>query len=51
MLREEFFADCKSGKHFQHTNLYEIMHSEEDRPEIYEKWDKKITEIYEEGLK
>lgn len=49
-LREEFFADCKNCNHFHQTNLYELMYDENDHPDIYKKWDDKVTEIYNQGV-
>lgn len=49
-LREMFFADCKKGKHFEDTRLYEIMYNEYDK-DIYEKWSKIVDEVFQEGLK
>lgn len=48
-MREDFFHDVKQSKHFSISGLYEIMYSEEDK-NYYEKWDKLMVKIYEEGL-
>ena len=49
IMREDFFHDVKQSKHFSISGLYEIMYSEEDK-NYYEKWDKLMVKIYEEGL-
>ena len=48
-MREDFFHDIKLSKHFSLSGLYEIMYSEDDKA-CYEKWDKLMVKIYEEGL-
>ena len=48
-MREDFFHDVKQSKHFSTYGLYEIMYSEEDK-NYYEKWDKLMVKINEEGL-
>lgn len=49
LLREEFFTDVKKTFYFKNYKVYEIMCNEEDK-EVFEKWDKKVTEIYNLGL-
>lgn len=49
LLREEFFADVKKTSYFKDRKVYEFIYTEEEK-EVYEKWDKKITEIYNLGL-
>lgn len=48
-MREEFFHDVKQSKHFNNCGMYEFMYSDGDKS-YYEKWDKLMTNIYEEGL-